>query len=112
VQLVPPPHRCGDGRDEGEEATRRVGILGDPLRALDRLGNVGDHAPAPAPYLVTEEAEAPGAAGTDGAFRDDPALRSYAVPDRSHLDYEAPLRDVHLERGVVEVAPRTPVDEG
>jgi hypothetical protein len=44
------------------------------MGAVDRLGDVGDDAVAPAAHLVAEEAEAAGGADADGAFGDHATL--------------------------------------
>jgi hypothetical protein len=78
-------------------------IVGQPLRTVDRLVDVRNNAAAPAVDLVAKDPEPPGPPGPDRAFCDDAALGAVAVPDRSHLDHEPPLRHAHLEARVVEV---------
>jgi hypothetical protein len=78
VQLVTTPDRRRHLRHELEQPPRAVGIGAEAARALDRLGEVGDHAIAPAAHLVTEEPEPACRACADRAFGDDAALGAVA----------------------------------
>ena len=78
-------------------------LLAQPSRAFDGLGNVGNDALAPAANLVAKEPEAPEGTYADGTLGGDAALRSFA-PRWRLLHHESALRQVHLQRRVIEVA--------
>jgi hypothetical protein len=62
----------------------------------------------PKANLVAEDPKSARPASADGAFGDDAAQVPAPVVDGRLLDDERPLRDLHLERGVVEVPRLTP----
>ena len=66
-------------------------------------------ATAPEPDFVAKDPKSAGPASTDGSFGDDTPFLSAPVVDRRLLDYERPLREFDLKRGVVEVARRPPL---
>jgi hypothetical protein len=98
---------CGTSSSSRPRAVR---ILAEAVRALDRLGDVGNVAVAPAAHLVPEESEAACRACPDRTLGDDAALGAVAGSDRCLLDYETSLRHAHLKCGVVEVAAVSPLE--
>ena len=92
-QFVAAPDRRRHFRHQFEQPSRLFSPLAQALRALDRLGKVGDDAVAPATDLVAEEPEAAGCADADRAFGDDPALRlcPMPAPARSRTGPRAPV---------------------
>jgi hypothetical protein len=67
-----------------------IWIVGQHLRARDRLGDVGDDAVAPAADFVPEDPEAPCQTASDRAFCNNAPLGSLVVTDRCLLDHEPP----------------------
>ena len=103
-QLVPPPDRRRDSRNELDEPTRELLVVTHALWAVDRFGDVRNDTVAPTSHLVAEQPKTPSPPSSHGAFRDDAAL---TVPStrRPLLDHEAPLGQAHDKSGVVEVVP-------
>jgi hypothetical protein len=60
--------------------------------------------------LIPEDPKSPGPARTHSALGHDATLPTAPVVDRGLLDHEVPLRDLDLERGVVQVARGTPFE--
>ena len=103
-QLVPPPDRSRDRRNELDEPTRELLVVTHALWAVNRFGDVRNDTVAPTSHLVAEQPKTTSPSSSHGAFRDDAA---FTVPStrRPLLDHEAPLGQAHDESGVVEVAP-------
>jgi len=112
VKLVAPPDGHRHLRDERQQPARLLGVVAQAARAVDRFGDVRDHAAAPAAELVAEDPEAPGEAAADGALRDDAALGPVTLAQRRGLDHEPPFGQANLERRVVELARRPAADSG
>jgi hypothetical protein len=89
---------------------RDIGIISQSERALDGFVDVRDDPAAPAAHLVAEDPKPSRPAASDRPFGDDASLGAVAARDRRHLDHEAALRHAHHERGVVEVAGRSPLE--
>jgi hypothetical protein len=106
-ELVASPDRRRHLGHQLENAPRESRVVRQPLWALDRLVDVRDHAAAPAPDLVAEDAERARPAAADRSFGDDAAPGTVAVADGCHLDHEPSLRHPDFERRVVEVAGRS-----
>ena len=104
-QLVPPPDRRRDSRNERDEPTRELLVVTHASWAVDRFGRVRNDTVEPTPHLVAEQPKTPSPPSSDGAFRDGTAL-TVPSPRRTLLDHEAPLGQAHHERRVVEVTPR------
>ncbi len=99
-------HRGPDGRrhlwHELEQPPGAIDILAEEARALDGRGEVRDGAVTPPADLVAEEPQPSGCASPDRTLGDDSAFGG-GDPGRCLLDHEASLRDVDLQRRVVEV---------
>ena len=108
-ELIATPNRSRDLRDQLEHAPRAIFVVAQSPRAVDGLGDVRDVAAAPKADLVAEDPKSARPATADRAFGDDAPLLAAPVVDRRLLDDERPLRDLDLERGVVEVTRRTPL---
>ncbi|MFL5889391.1 MAG: hypothetical protein ACJ76M_09930 [Solirubrobacteraceae bacterium] len=80
------------------------------MRAVDGLGDVGNLSATPDADLVAKDPEPAGRATADGASGDDAPIGGAQVRDRCLLDHVRLLQELDLEGGVVEVAPRTPLD--
>jgi hypothetical protein len=72
-KLVPPPDRRRHLGHELEDALREQGVICQPLRTLDGIAEVWDHAIAPASDFVSEDAHRPHPSGADCALRNDTA---------------------------------------
>jgi hypothetical protein len=103
-KLIAAPNGNRGHWNELEEAPSHVVVLREPLGALDRFVDIRNDSVAPTPHLITEGAKASREPGTDGPFRDDAPLLAKRIPNRCLLDHETPLRDVHDECRVIEVA--------
>ena len=103
-QLVPPPDRSRNGRNELDEPTRELLVITHALWAVNRFGDVRNDTVAPTSHLVAEQPKPTSPSSSHGAFRDHAA---FTVPPtrRPLLDHEAPLRQAHDESRVVEVVP-------
>jgi hypothetical protein len=111
-KLIATPHRSRDPPDHLEEAPRTIFLVGQSPRTVYGLGDVGNVSVAPHANLVAEYPKSACPATADGASGNDAPLLPAQVWDRRLLDDERPLRDLDLERGVVEIAPRTPLNPG
>ena len=76
-------------------------------RAVNGLGDIRDVAATPDANFVAEDAKAARPPAANGALGDDPALAATPVVDRRLLDYVSALRQLQLQRGVVEIARRS-----
>jgi hypothetical protein len=106
--LVPAPDERGNLRNGVEHSLRRLEVVRESPRALDRLAGVRDASAAPAAHLVAEDSQPPCPATAHGTCGDHAALRALPVADRRHLDHVRARRHAHLESRVVEVAGRPP----
>ena len=84
-------------------------LAGQPPWAVNRLGDVGNAPTAPESDLVAEDPKPPCPATADGALGDDAPLLTAPVVDRRLLDDEPVPSDFDPQRGVIEVARRTPL---
>jgi hypothetical protein len=78
-------------------------VLGQSLRAVDRLAEVGDKSVTPAPDFIAEDAKVAGPVAPDGTSSDDPSLLRVGIRHRRTLDRVAALRHVYLKRRVIDV---------
>src|SRR4051795_6491429 len=85
-------------------------VAGQSPGTLYGLDDVGDVPISPQPDLVAEDPKPARPATADGACGDHATLLATQVRARRLLDHEPRLGDLDLERGVVKVARRTPLE--
>src|SRR5215210_4517765 len=85
-------------------------VAGQSTGTLYGLDDVGDVPISPEPDLVAEDPKPARPTTAHGACGDHPTLLATQVRDRRLLDHEPRLRDLDLERRVVEIARWTPLD--
>lgn len=113
MKLVAAPNWGRHERQQIEDALDNVGLVSDPHWARDRVTEVGDHPVTPASNFVAKDPEASEETTSDRSLADDAALLpSDIVNDGRHLDEVPTTARVGDERRVVEVAARTPLDQG
>jgi len=83
-------------------------VVSDALRTRYGLVDIRNGTVAPAPHLVSEQPKTPGPPSPHRAFRDD-AVATVSSLGWPLLNHEAPLRQVHDQRRVVEVTALAPV---
>ncbi len=110
AQLVTAPYGHRHQRHQIEEPPRAVWIIAEAARAIDRFGDVGDEAVAPAAHLVSEKPEPTCGACSNGTLDDYATLGAVAWSDRRHLDHETPFRRTNLQSRVIEVASISPFE--
>ena len=106
-QLVAAPHGRRYVRHQFEEPSRAVGIVAEPARALDGLGDVRDDPVPPAAHLIAEEPQASRDGRANRTLGDHTTSGGVVDWNRGHLDHEPALRHASLQRRVVEVAHTT-----
>lgn len=109
VQLVAAPDECRHLGHEVKHAPRHLGVICQPPWALHSLADIRDLAIAPAADLVAEEPHGSRPAASDRPFGNNAAHLAVVIADWCHLDHVAPIRHMHRQRRVVEVAARTPL---
>src|SRR3954462_11043373 len=85
-------------------------VAGQSTGTLYGLDDVGDVPIPPEPDLVAEDPKPTRPTTAHGDCGDHPTLPATQVRDRRLLDHEPRLRDLDLERRVVEIARWTPLD--
>ena len=109
--FVSTPYRCRDGRQQLQDPCRH-GTSMLTCRAVDGVAEIGSDGVGLAPQFVAEQAPTTGGAG----HRLVP-LQPLRATHRLHrapslLDRESTRREVHLGRGVIQVATWSPSLEG
>ena len=97
--------------DQSEHLLGALRVARQPPGALDRLVDVRDDPASPATHLVAEDAQPPGPATATGPSATTPRsapLRPQSARSRSRSGLPVP----HLERRVIEVACRPPLQPG
>jgi hypothetical protein len=107
LELVSSPDRRGHVAHQIKEALRNIWVVCQPLRTVNGLVNVLNHAITPASYLVPKDAQRERPAAADCAFGDDAAQRPVSVRYRCLLDHKLSLWHSDHERGVVKVLGRS-----
>jgi hypothetical protein len=97
-------------RHRGDHPPPDVDAIADPQHA-DRGVDIRDRTATLAAHLVTEQTEPAEPPQPDGSFDHGVPARRAEIRARRHLDHERALRHAHLQRGVVQVTPGTPVQE-
>src|SRR4051795_208435 len=85
-------------------------VAGQSPGTLYGLDDVGDVPVSPQPDLVAKDPKPARPATADGACGDHATLLATQVRDRRLLDHEPRFGDLDLERGVVKITRRTPLD--
>src|SRR3954447_6134021 len=108
-KLIASPDGSRDLRDYVEHATSTILVGGQSLRTLYRFGDVRNIPAAPEPDLVAERPKSACPPTADRALGHDPPVLAAPVVDRRLLnDVRRPWK-LHLERRVVEITRRTPL---
>jgi hypothetical protein len=110
VELVASPDGCRHRGHEVEDPLREQRVVRHPLWALHGFADVRDHAAAPAADLVAKDAQRTSPAAPDRTLGHDASQSAVPSEDRAHLDHEAASQNAHLERRVVKIAWRPPLD--
>ena len=103
MEFVAAPDRRRHLGHKLEQPPSTVGVVAQPTRAFDSLGDVRDNPVTPAPNLVAEQPKATRRSCPDWTHGDDAALAALA-PGGRLLDDETSLWEAYLECRVVEVA--------
>src|SRR3954452_25337532 len=108
-ELIASPDGSRDLRDDVEHATSATLVGGQSLRTFDGFGDVGNTPVAPEPDLVAEDPKSACPPTADRALGHDAPVLAAPVVDRRLLDDVRRPSKRHLERGVVEIRCRTPL---
>src|SRR3954452_882800 len=108
-KLIASPDGSRDVRDYVEHATSTILVGGQSLRTLYRFGDVRNTSAAPKPDLVAKDPKSACPPTADRALGHDASVLSAPVVDRRLLDDVRRPGKRHLERGVVEITRRTPL---
>jgi hypothetical protein len=108
--LVAAPDETRNGGHEIKDVLSERWVVCQVLWAFDCLADVGDHAIAPAAYLVAEDPETSCPTTSDRTFGNNAALPAVLVADWGLLDHEAAIRYAHHEPRVIEIARRSPCE--
>src|SRR3954471_6400367 len=108
-ELIASPDGSRDLRDHVEHTTSTILVGGQSLRTLYRFGDVRNTSAAPKPDLVAKDPKSACPPTADRALGHDASVLSAPVVDRRLLDDVRRPGKRHLERGVVEITRRTPL---
>ena len=111
-ELVTAPRESRYQSNEFEEAVCLARVSTEVLQTRDRMVQLGHDPALPAAQLVAKDANVWDVAACDRPLADHTARCALSIGDRRHLDYEASLAQVDLERSVVEVERVPPLDAG
>jgi hypothetical protein len=112
VKLVTAPDRRGNVGRQREQPAGAARIDAEATRALDGIGRIRDLAVAPAADLVSEEAESAGRTDSHRPLGNDATRGGIPISHRRLFDHEAGLRQPHLERRVIQIAPISALESG
>jgi hypothetical protein len=108
-KVIASPHGCRDLRDYAEHVTSMILVGGQSLRTIYGFGNVRNISAEPKPDLVAEDPKSARPPTADRALGHDAPVLAAPVVDRRLLDDVLRPWKLHLERGVVEITRRTPL---
>lgn len=109
AEFVTTPHGSRYGRENIKNSSRDDRVFGQPHGTRNGLMDVGDRSVEPTPDLVTEDPEVSGPSHSNRASRDDPPELAAEIGNRRLLDHVATVRNIDLQRRVVEVAALSPL---
>src|SRR3954463_7323188 len=108
-KLIASPDGSRDLRDYVEHAASTVLVGGQSARTVYGFGDVRNMSSAPKPDLVAKDPKSACPPTADRALGHDAPVLAAPVVDRRLLDDVRRPRKLHLERGVVEITRRTPL---